>query len=598
MFLTERPGWEFSAIAAIGNSKRGSPDWRMELQYSSAYLSPFAMLANPKKIGNFLIVFLSLKASIISYFVNHSESISPGARTLEAVPLESRQLVPDRENDTNVPLELSRSQISAETYDYDTIVYGDEVPGVCAAVWAKKAMGESGRVALVRPNAEEAMVGGLISRGGLAFLDLDKLPDWEEQPAAQCFVELLERAGVEKYCLSGDRADVALREMLAEAGVDLISDAPLLPVIRDGAIVAADVRGTNIRLRARSYIDATQDAELARKSGLAYFQGFESQAPELRNETLAVSVVPIVRGLDIAELQAFEEAVLDDPDLMDLLEESIREDKNEQVAEFWLRNFEETIFQDADSFVVRSVALSAHYHLYRSAPFNTLGRFFFDRGNVCLLDDGSLSWNGILFKRTADEVLQIEESDRQPPPDMVEEMRVFEQWLRELSGDPNVRVVVPPEAYVRHSVSVRDVLDPLTAQGILKGGTDPEDSIGSFSYDLDLRGGIKGLAIKVPPVPIYNFGIESSLSSKLANLAIVGRSLRLCGSRPHRRSHTHGQHLQGSGGWCCGGDRPRKSGPAYHYHLYPGARNPRRHDRSRNRTHGNRHDGGRGLCAH
>jgi hypothetical protein len=107
---------------------------------------------------------------------------------------------------------------------------------------------------------------------------------------------------------------------------------------------------------------------------------------------------------------------------------------------------------------------------------------------------------------------------------MVTEMAQVEAWLQDYSGNPEVKLVLPPEVYVRHSVSVRDVVDPLSGVEILQGGTLPEDSFATFSYDFDFRGGVDGLSLSVPPLPQYNFGIEHGLSNSIENLAIAGRS--------------------------------------------------------------------------
>ena len=91
-------------------------------------------------------------------------------------------------------------------------------------------------------------------------------------------------------------------------------------------------------------------------------------------------------------------------------------------------------------------------------------------------------------------------------------------------SEKDVKVVMPSEVYIRHSLNITDVVDPLTGKEVLKGGTAPENSIGTFSYEFDFRGGIKGLGITYLPLPRYNFGIESALAKNVNNLAVVGRS--------------------------------------------------------------------------
>ncbi|NET57892.1 MAG: FAD-dependent oxidoreductase [Symploca sp. SIO2E6] len=406
---------------------------------------------------------------------------------------------------------------------FDVLVYGDELPGICAAIWAKKALGDSGRVALVRSNAATEQLGGLLTRGGLAYLDFDKTY-WYEQPAAQCFRNFLAKANIVEACVEPNNADQALKEMLAEAGVTIISDSPLTPYVANQEIQYVDVTESKIRFKARSYIDATQDAQLAREAGLAYYQGYESQSPQLQNATLSVSIIPLITGLSISELRSIEQQIIDDAELMANIETSIREQQTPGLANFWLQDFYSPIYKAyLDGYFNRSIALGAAYHLNYNHPFNLDG-FFFDKSNICVLPEDSLSLNGLLFKYPVTQQRQIEANGLKPTQEMMTEMVNFEAWLQDISGKDNVQVIIPPEVYIRHTLSIKDVINPLTGQEIIQGGTKPEDSIGSFSYEFDLRGGVKGLSGRIPSLPIFNFGIEHTLASKVNNLAIVSRS--------------------------------------------------------------------------
>ncbi|NEP56981.1 MAG: FAD-dependent oxidoreductase [Symploca sp. SIO2G7] len=429
-----------------------------------------------------------------------------------------QDLAKDNNNNLN-----NQSSVSLTIKNFDIVVYGDELQGICAAIWAKKTLGDEGKVALVRSNSADKPLGGLLTRGGLAFLDYDKT-NWYNQPVAQCFRDFLNRAKVVVSCLAADRAQQAMEEMLAEAGVSIIHESPLIPQVENQAIQYVDVPQSNVRLQANSYIDATQDAELARKAGLAYYRGYESQSPELANETLSVSLVPLITGLTIADLRAIESQIFSNGALMNQIETSIRENTDAEGARFWLSNFRVPLYQSSpDGYYHKSIAFGVAYKLHRNLPFGLEG-FFLDRSNICLLPDNSLSWNGLLFKYQVEQLLQIEENGRRPTQEMQEEMVAFEAWLQELSGKEDVRVIIPQEIYIRHTLSIKDVIDPLTGQEILKGGTKPENSIGSFSYNFDLRGGVNGLSISIPPIPVYNFGIENTLARDVNNLAIVGRS--------------------------------------------------------------------------
>ena len=79
-----------------------------------------------------------------------------------------------------------------------------------------------------------------------------------------------------------------------------------------------------------------------------------------------------------------------------------------------------------------------------------------------------LSWNGFLFKYQVDQIMEMEANGRKPTPEMIKEMSYLQDWLQKKSGK-DVRVFIPDEIYIRHTLNVRDVVDPLTGKEIIKG---------------------------------------------------------------------------------------------------------------------------------
>jgi hypothetical protein len=130
----------------------------------------------------------------------------------------------------------------------------------------------------------------------------------------------------------------------------------------------------------------------------------------------------------------------------------------------------------------------------------------------------------LLFKAPTNKIREIERNQFKPTPEIISEMKAFENWLQKMSGNKNVKLTLPPEVYIRHSLNIREVVKPLTTSQILRGGTAPENSVGTFSYEFDFRGGVTGLQANNLPLPRFNFGIESALAKNVNNLAIVGRS--------------------------------------------------------------------------
>ena len=475
------------------------------------------MLSTFKKLASIAIIFAAIEL-LLNYpsfrkIENYIANRNPASATLDTETLHQKSSSPPA-----VPRKKSPEQ------NFDVVVYGDEVPGICAAIWAKKTLGAKGKVAIVRSNYASAPLGGLLTRGGLAYIDLDKIPDWYRQPYAQCFKEFLDKANAPESCLDPKLADRALKQMLSAAKVKVISNSTLTPYVVDKKIEYAQVTGSNIIIKAHSFIDVTQDAELARKAGLSYYTGYESQNIKSKNETLAVSVVPIITGIRMSELRRIEDEILYSTPLVKKIQETITKSKDPASTKFWMRNFWSTIYQSyTDGYDIRSAAIGAAYHIDRNLPFSQNKGFFFDKGNVCVYNKNVLSWNGFLFKYQVDQIMEMEANGRKPTPEMIKEMSYLQNWLQKKSGK-DVRVFIPDEIYIRQTLNVRDVVDPLTGKEIIKGGTAASKSIGSFSYDFDLRGGVKHLSARIPPLPVYNFGIESALASKVNNLAIVGRS--------------------------------------------------------------------------
>jgi hypothetical protein len=416
---------------------------------------------------------------------------------------------------------------------FDVVVYGDELQGICAAIWAKKTLGKNAKVVLMRSNAADASLGGLLTRGGLAYLDYDKTPYWQYRPYSKCFLDFIKEAGVAQACVEGDRAAKAMKKMLSAAGVWLLSNAELTPYVEKGKIKFARVKGTNIRIKAQAFIDATQDAELARKAGLSYYLGFEAENPNLSQTTIAFSIVPTVEGLTIYQLKRIEAKILYNRQLMAKIQEHIKANQTQGNIKFVLQNFRKPIAKSYfDAYVNRSIALGGAYHLERNIAFSPESSFLFDKLNICRLgrrsrrvaDATSLSLNGLLFKAPTNKIREIERNQFKPTPEIISEMKAFENWLQKMSGNKNVKLTLPPEVYIRHSLNIREVVKPLTTSQILRGGTAPENSVGTFSYEFDFRGGVTGLQANNLPLPRFNFGIESALAKNVNNLAIVGRS--------------------------------------------------------------------------
>ena len=475
----------------------------------------------------------------------------------------------------------------------DIIVYGDEIPGIAEAVMSSRAAkfnGKKTKILLIRPNKPGEMLGGVITRGGLAYLDRNQIlekPDshnlfshlWQSKsligkgfrftcrilhiknktaylkPSSDFYRELLARAEVKKISIDPVKADKVLRTMLKESNIQLINQTELIPFLSNASkkkkageqkentkidyLVSRSVNSKSspkVTYKAKVYVDATQNADLARAAGLQYSLGFDTLG--YPDATLPVTPVFMTHGLRVQQLQKLEESILSNKKLLSKIELMIRRDNEPKVADWLLSTLEKEMIVGEDYVDVRSIALGGAFHEWSGKPYTLQEGFIFDRPNIAILDNGALSWNAFLYKMSAPELSKFLDKGISPRDYMLSDMQSFEQWLRkevsviEMQGNihSKIKVISPQELYIRHHLNILDVLKPLAGRDILRGGNSLENSIGTFSYFFDVRGGIDGLGGKMPK-PIFNFGIEHSLT-KIPNLAVIGRSAGYYGLAP------------------------------------------------------------------
>src|SRR4028119_777089 len=105
------------------------------------------MLSTFKKLASIAIIFAALKLLVNSppfrEIENYIANRNPASATLDNETLQQKS-----SSQPPGPRKKSPQQT------FDVVVYGDEVPGICAAIWAKKTLGAKGKVAIVRSNHE------------------------------------------------------------------------------------------------------------------------------------------------------------------------------------------------------------------------------------------------------------------------------------------------------------------------------------------------------------------------------------------------------------------------------------------------------------
>lgn len=173
---------------------------------------------------------------------------------------------------------------------YPLIVVGSEPEAVTAAVSAAR---NGVRTLLL---AEDPVLGGLMTRGRLNFLDMNYGPEGE----------LLTRGifeGFHKAC--GDAFDIKATEQYflnlvqQEENITLKLNARFLrPIMEDNRItgVVVEENGQEKEYRAERVIDGTADADVAAKAGVPYTTGTEDYG--VPDRTMGVTLVFRVKGVN------------------------------------------------------------------------------------------------------------------------------------------------------------------------------------------------------------------------------------------------------------------------------------------------------------
>ncbi|MGA7936882.1 MAG: FAD-dependent oxidoreductase [Kovacikia sp.] len=432
---------------------------------------------------------------------------------------------------------------------YDLIGFGDEVPGILAIVSAAREFNrQTGRklktLLMFKGNSLDG-VGGHLVRGGLAYLDRSNVPSDIQKslglPAfgdpAAIYKEFLQRAGVVQIALDPRKADFALRRMLSEAGVDIISRVQIQSVIKEGSRLTGIQLTRGETYLAKQFIDSTVNAELAQAAGVDKLQGFGTFG--LPASELPVTLVFETEGLSIQRLKDVELSYLkrfinlNDSEAQGFLK--IAAGSDPVLAEQFRQGLvnaqgqPKTMYVGQDHIDISCRALSIAYHSFRGKKlFLPESGVTLDQANIAVLPGGRLSWNALLFYTTGSQAEALARGAAKPTAAMLEEMQFIEKWFKSI-GATAVRSA--SELYIRHAGNVVGVTEPLSGARMLEGGVFSDEALGTFGYYLDVRGGITGLGAKASEKgisnisfhtpPLFNVGIRHTLIKNVPNLAVV-----------------------------------------------------------------------------
>jgi FAD dependent oxidoreductase len=437
---------------------------------------------------------------------------------------------------------------AAFTRSYDFIGFGDEVPGILALISAareyRRRIGNYPKsVVMLKGNAQDG-VGGHTVRGRLAYLDRSSIPpstrrseylgDFGDPPAI--YKEFLQRAGVAKVALDPGNATMALRQMMSEAGIDILSNAKIDSVLKSSQKIAGLKLANGETFFGKQFIDSTVNAELAQRAGVKKLPGFASLG--LPRSELAVTLVFETRGISPQTLQAIELSYLkrfknsadtaaqqwidiaagSDPSLAQML-------RNSLTRAYGQLN---TLDRGTDYIDVYSRALSIAYHSFRGTKhYLPESKAILDNPNIAVLSGDRLFWNALLFFVDATQAEALARSGAKPTAEMLKEYGWIEKWCKSLGA---TSVTAAPELYVRHAGNIVGAVEPLSGAQMIAGGVPANQALGTFGYQFDTRGGVMGLWQRANTVgvrkfafkaPLLNVGMRHALIKTVTNLAVV-----------------------------------------------------------------------------
>ena len=353
------------------------------------------------------------------------------------------------------------------TPSWDCLITGSETEACLAAVAAARA---GSRTCLLLEHAER--VGGILTWGGLAYVDRDSRHVHPPVVGGHdgLFGEFLARARVGLVALEPVRGREALRAMLAEAGVTVLTGRPVSVAVSDSRLNAVTLDTGDV-ITTRFAIDGSADGDLLELLGAEFEEGFRARGAD---RVLGTSPMPLLHGVTPEQIVETCRTLASDPAL-----EALR---REQFGDRPFLDLE----QGEDWILVGPPHLGLAYRRYREKhPIPGSDPLEADGFNIAVLGPELTSWNGLLLDiRDHERLLRLSREGSDALIDA--EGRSFERFLREELGWTSARVEMPAGLYVRQTRHLVNAVKRLTFSDILAG--DRDDSIGTFSYYPDFRG--------------------------------------------------------------------------------------------------------------
>jgi FAD-dependent oxidoreductase family protein len=155
---------------------------------------------------------------------------------------------------------------------FDVVVYGGTAGGVMAAIGAAE---DGARVALLEPGGH---VGGMVT-GGLSNSDVERQQQLIGGLTRKFFIRAGEHYGKPiSWGFEPHVAEQILRDMLAEARVEVFFHSQLATIAKTGSQITAIRTEGGGQFTAREFIDSSYEGDLMKAAGVSYTVGREGQA--------------------------------------------------------------------------------------------------------------------------------------------------------------------------------------------------------------------------------------------------------------------------------------------------------------------------------
>ncbi len=349
----------------------------------------------------------------------------------------------------NQPFQLSNGSDNGDSR-YDLVVIGSEPEGIAAAI-----AGAKNGLDTVLIDFNRDKIGGLYTLGWLNMIDLNYIGGGSSEILQHgIFAEVFAAIGSKSAFDTGEIEQVFVR-LLDKYGVKVVTD-----LKTDWQVLAEDDRvagievteGENaVTVEAATYIDATQNADIARAAGVTFFDGQEEFG---------------LKGLRGADTLVFKVDKVDWDAVTAYLDKDGIDGTGSTDHAAWGYLELSSVVIDDENFGVR-------------AP------------NIGRQNDGSLLLNSLLIYHMDLEDRDAYEETKEKAKTIIE--NDIMPFMREHypGWEEAVFVDVAPEFYIRESYHM-DALKRLTASDVFE-SRNPEDAVAEGSYPIDLQARNKNL---------------------------------------------------------------------------------------------------------